>query len=62
MHRVLIIFVISHKYIIKFHVVVDIPTFVDSLKNVNYFYTKLVNGFVAEIHIELIEELIEKGG
>jgi hypothetical protein len=59
MHRVLIILVISHQYIIKFHVVVDIPTFMDSLKNVNYFYTKLVNGFVAEIHIELIEVTIK---
>jgi len=59
MHRVLVIFIISYKYIIEFHVVVDIATFVDSLQNMNQFYTELINGFVAEIHIELVEVTIE---
>ena len=59
MHCVLIIFIISNKNIVEFHVVVDVATLMDSFYYIYYFNAELVNSLLAEIHVELVKISIE---
>jgi hypothetical protein len=58
-HRVFTIFVVSNENIVKFHIVVNLAAVVNTFQYVDNFDPELVDGFVAELHIELIEITIE---